>query len=42
MRGLVAVLALLVSFAAGDEAPRRPVLRGEIFVVASTAVAGRT
>jgi Tol biopolymer transport system component len=33
MRGLVAVLALLVPFAGGGEAARAPVLRGEIFVV---------
>jgi len=33
MRGLVAVLALLVTFAGGNEAARPPVPRGEIFVV---------
>jgi Tol biopolymer transport system component len=33
MRGLVAVLALLVPFAGGSEAARAPVPRGEIFVV---------
>jgi Tol biopolymer transport system component len=33
MRGLVAVLALLVPFAGGSEAARPPVPRGEIFVV---------
>jgi Tol biopolymer transport system component len=33
MRGLVAVLALLVPFAGGAEAARPPVPRGEIFVV---------
>jgi Tol biopolymer transport system component len=33
MRGLVAVLALLVAFAGGSEAARPPVPRGEIFVV---------
>ena len=33
MRGLVAVLALLVLFASGSEAASRPVPRGEIFVV---------
>jgi TolB protein len=35
MRGLVAVLALLVPFAGGSEAARPPVPRGEIFVVGS-------
>jgi Tol biopolymer transport system component len=33
MRGLVAVLALLVPFAGGSDAARPPVPRGEIFVV---------
>jgi TolB protein len=33
MRGLVALLALLVPFAGGSEAARPPVPRGEIFVV---------
>ena len=33
MRGLVAVLVLLVPFAGGSEAARAPVPRGEIFVV---------
>jgi Tol biopolymer transport system component len=33
MRGLVAVLFLLVPFADGSEAARAPVPRGEIFVV---------